>query len=69
MTNGDDTVRADSNAKAAARMRKWRAANPQSPEQKVKAAEKSREWRQEDKERYKACLKAWHNANRERSNA
>jgi hypothetical protein len=70
MMIGDDTTRADTNAKAAARMRKWRAANPQSPEQKAKAAERSRKWRQENKERYAAYLRAsWHAANRERSDA
>jgi hypothetical protein len=69
MTKGDDRVKIESNAKAAERMRKWRAANPQSPEQKAKAAEKSRQWRQANKERYSAYLKAWRDANREQLNA
>ncbi|UXN58278.1 hypothetical protein [Phyllobacterium zundukense] len=66
MTTGDDTSAGERNAKAAARMRKWRAANPLSPEQKAKAAEKSRKWRQANKERYSAYIKAWRDANRER---
>jgi hypothetical protein len=69
MTKDDDTTRADSNARAAERMRKWRAANAQTPEQKAKAAERSRKWRQENKQRYAAYLKAWRAAKRERSNA
>jgi hypothetical protein len=66
VTKDDDTTRSDIKARAAERMRKWRAANPPSPEQKAKAAEKSRKWRQENKERYNAYLKAWRHANRER---
>lgn len=69
MTKGDDTTRADTNADAAARMRKWRAANPQSSEQKAKAAEKSRKWRQENKQRYNAYIKAWRESNREHIHA
>ncbi|WP_457298760.1 hypothetical protein [Phyllobacterium sp. P5_D12] len=68
MTKGDDTTRADKKAKAAARLRKWLAANPlaanpPSPEQKAKAAARSRKWRQE--KRYSADMKALHDANRE----
>ena len=63
MANDDDTIKAESNAKAAERMRKWRAANPQSPDQRAKAAEKSRKWRQENKQRYEAYMKAWRAAN------
>lgn len=71
MTKGDDSTGADSNAKAAAsaRQRKWRAANPPTPEQKAKAAARSRKWRQAHKERYRAYMKAWRDANRERSDA
>ena len=65
MTKDPDAIKADSNAKAAARMRKWRAANPRSPEQKAKAREKSQKWRQANEERYNAYLKAWRDANRE----
>jgi hypothetical protein len=50
-------------------MRKWRAANAQTLEQKAKAAERSRKWRQTNKQRYNAYLKAWRAAKRERSNA
>lgn len=65
MTKDDDRI---SNAKAAERMRRWRAANPQSPDQKAKAAEKSRKWRQANKQRYKAYMQAWRDANREQFN-
>lgn len=47
----------------------WRAANPQSPEQKANAAAKSRKWRQENKQRYETYLTAWRNAHREQFNA
>ena len=45
MTKGDDTTRADKKAKAAARLRKWRAANPLTPEQKAMAIARVRKWR------------------------
>ena len=69
MTKADDSTRADSKARAAARMRKWRATNPPTPEQKAKAAARSRKWRQENKQRYRAYMKAWRVANREQSDA
>jgi len=45
MTKDDDTTRADKKAKAAARLRKWRAGNPLTPEQKAKAVARVRKWR------------------------
>ncbi|UXN66304.1 hypothetical protein N8E89_24365 (plasmid) [Phyllobacterium sp. A18/5-2] len=66
MTKADDTIKAERNAKAAERMRKWRAANPQSPDQRAKAAEKSRKWRQVNKQRHQAYMRAWRDANREK---
>lgn len=69
MKTGDDASKADYKAKAAEKMRKWRAANPQTPEQKAKAGEKSREWRQANKERSKANTEAWRVANLDRRNA
>jgi hypothetical protein len=50
-------------------MRKWRAGNPLSPEQKVKAAARSRKWRQSNKEHNSAYQKAYRAANREKLNA
>ncbi|MBB3146157.1 hypothetical protein FHS21_002572 [Phyllobacterium trifolii] len=69
MTKGDDVTGAESKAKVAARQRKWRSANPPTPEQKAKAAARSRKWRQENKQRYRAYMKAWRVANREQSDA
>ena len=69
MIKGDDSTGAYSNAKAAARQRKWRAANPPTSEQKAKAAEKSREWRQANKEHNSTYQKAYRHANREKLNA
>jgi hypothetical protein len=70
MTTGNDTSKAERTAaKVAARMRKWRAAKLQSPEQKAKAAKKSRKWRQANPERYNAYLNAWRDANRKQLNA
>ena len=71
MTEGGDSTGGGSNAKAAAsaRQRKWRAANPPTPEQKTKAAAKSRKWRQENKPRAAAYLKGWRDSRREQANA
>ena len=65
MTEGGDKTRADQKAKAAARQRKWRAANPLSPEQKTKAAERARKWRQANADHYRAYMTAYRDANRE----
>ncbi|MBB3149349.1 hypothetical protein FHS21_005802 [Phyllobacterium trifolii] len=65
MTKGDDTTKAKSNARAAARQRKWRAVNPPTPEQKGKAAARARKWRQENKPRAAAYLKGWRDSKRE----
>ncbi|WP_457301474.1 hypothetical protein [Phyllobacterium sp. P5_D12] len=59
MTKGDDVTGAESKAKVAARQRKWRSANPPTPEQKAKAAARSRKWRQANKPRAAAYLKGW----------
>jgi hypothetical protein len=69
MTRDDDASKDAYNAKAAERMRKWRAANPLSPEQKVKAAARSRKWRQSNKEHNSVYQKAYRAANREKLNA
>ena len=56
-------------AKLAEKMRKWRAAHPQTPEQKAKGKERARKWRQANLERYSAYIKAWREANREKLKA
>ncbi|MDR6636344.1 hypothetical protein J2X72_005160 [Phyllobacterium sp. 1468] len=69
MTECDDTSEAERKAKAAEKMRKWRAANPLSSEQKAKGKERARKWRQANPERYSAYIKAWREANREKLKA
>ncbi|MDR6636342.1 hypothetical protein J2X72_005158 [Phyllobacterium sp. 1468] len=67
MTGDIERREAERKAKLAEKMRRWRAANPQTPEEKAKAAVRYQKWRQENKERYNLYRKAWRVANREKS--
>ncbi|WP_027231384.1 hypothetical protein [Phyllobacterium sp. UNC302MFCol5.2] len=50
---------AERRAKNAAKMRRWRANNPPSPEQKAKEVERVRQWREENPEQHRAYQQKW----------